>query len=75
MEAILRNQHTVLTVSSLMTGQYGVPEICISLPSIVGARGIEAVLQLPLSTEETAAFRHSAATLRTRFEQIAERAP
>ena len=37
-EAILRNQHTVLTVSSLMAGEYGVPEICISLPTIVGAR-------------------------------------
>ena len=66
----MRNQHTVLTVSSLMTTQQDVPEICISLPSIVGARGIEAVLQLPLSPEEEAAFRRSASTLRTRFEQI-----
>lgn len=70
-EAILRNQHTVVTVSSLMAGQYGVPEICISLPTIVGAQGIEAVLQLPLSDEEAGAFRRSAATLRARFEQIA----
>ncbi len=72
-EAILRNQHTVLTVSSLMNKKHNVPEICISLPSIVGARGIEAVLQLPLSAEEDVAFRRSASTLRTRFEQIAER--
>lgn len=70
-EAILRNQHTVLTVSSLMTGQYGVQDICTSLPTIVGAQGIETVLQLPLSTEEEAAFAHSATVLRERFKQIA----
>lgn len=68
-EAIVRNQHTVLTVSSLMSGQYGVKDICISLPTIVGAQGIENVLQLPLSTEEEAAFRHSAATLNERFDR------
>lgn len=68
-EAIVRNQHTVLTVSSLMNGQYGVNDICISLPTIVGAQGIESVLQLPLSPEEEAAFRHSAATLYERFDR------
>lgn len=70
-EAIVRNQHTVLTVSSLMEGQYGVKDICISLPTIVGAQGIESVLQLPLSSEEEAAFRHSAATLYERFGRTA----
>ena len=69
-EAILRNQHTVVTVSSLMTGQYGVQEICISLPTVVGAQGIESVLQLPLSDEEEDAFRRSASTLHQRFAQI-----
>lgn len=70
-EAIVRNQHTVLTVSSLMDGQYGVNDICISLPTIVGAQGIENVLQLPLSSDEEAAFEHSATVLRDRFKQIA----
>jgi L-lactate dehydrogenase len=69
-EAILRDQHTVLTVSSLMTGQYGVVSICISLPTIVGAAGIEEVLTLSMSAEEEAAFQHSAATLTERYRQI-----
>jgi len=69
-EAILRDQHTVLTVSSLMNGQYGVQDMCISLPTIVGASGIEEVLQLSLSPEEEDAFRHSAATLSERYQQI-----
>jgi L-lactate dehydrogenase len=65
-EAILRDQHTVLTVSSLMTGQYGVDDICVSLPSIVGAQGVEEVLNLQLSSEEEDAFLRSAATLQER---------
>lgn len=69
-EAILRDQHTVLTVSSLMSGQYGVNDICISLPTIVGARGIEEVLNLSLSAEEEDAFRRSAQTLQQRYAQI-----
>ena len=69
-EAILRDQHTVLTVSSLMAGQYGVKDICISLPSIVGAHGIEGVLELPLSSDEAEAFRHSGSILEERFRQV-----
>ena len=69
-EAILRDQHTVLTVSSLMAGQYGVKDICISLPSIVGAHGIEGVLDLPLSSDEAEAFRRSASILQERFRQV-----
>ena len=71
-EAILRDQHTVLTVSSLMSGQYGVRDVCISLPTIVGAHGIEEVLNLALSPEEEQAFRHSAQTLTERFKQIGQ---
>lgn len=69
-EAILRDQHTVMTVSSLMNGQYGVSDMCASLPSIVGAGGIEEVLNLSLSADEEEAFRRSAATLKERFQQI-----
>ena len=69
-EAILRNQHTVMTVSSLMTGQYGIQDTAISLPTIVGAQGIEEVLLLPLSPEEEDAFRRSATTLQERFATV-----
>jgi L-lactate dehydrogenase len=69
-EAILRDQHTVLTVSSLMTGQYGVDNICTSLPTIVGAGGIEEVLNLSLSPDEEDAFRRSADTLKQRLQQL-----
>jgi L-lactate dehydrogenase len=69
-EAILRDQHTVLTVSSPLQGQYGVEGIAISLPTIVGRRGIEEVLNLPFDDEERAAFGRSAQTLKERLAQL-----
>ena len=69
-EAILRDQHTVLTVSSPLAGQYGVDDIAISLPTIVGRRGAEEMLDLPISAEEQAAFQRSAQTLKERLAQL-----
>src|SRR5215211_5055971 len=66
-EALLRDQHIVLTVSSPMVGRYGVEGIAISMPSIVGQRGIEEVLHLPISDAERAAFQRSAQTLKERL--------
>ena len=66
-EAVLRDQHTVLTVTSPLTEQYGVMGMAISLPTIIGRRGIEEVLNLPLSTGERAAFQQSAQMLKDRL--------
>lgn len=63
-EAILRDQNTVLTVSTLMTGQFGIENICLSLPSIVDHGGVEGVLVPSLSEEELAALRRSADVLK-----------
>jgi L-lactate dehydrogenase len=62
-EAILRNQNTVLSVSTLMNGQLGVTDMCLSLPTIVCRDGVEAVLVPGLSEDEAAAFRRSAEVL------------
>jgi L-lactate dehydrogenase len=66
-EAMLRDQHTVLTVSSPMSGQYGVEGISLSLPTIVGRAGIEEVLALTLDADEQAAFQRSAQLLKERL--------
>lgn len=69
-EAVLRNQHTVMTVSSPLSGQYGVKDISISMPAIVGRRGVEEVLNLPLSASELEAFQKSAQTLKDQLDEI-----
>jgi L-lactate dehydrogenase len=62
-ESVLGNHRTVMCVSTLMTGQYGVRDICLSLPCVVGAHGVEEVLTLNLSLEEEKGFRSSAEKL------------
>jgi L-lactate dehydrogenase len=51
-ETILGDYRSVLSVSTLMTGQYGVTDMCLSLPCVVGGNGVEEILTLNLSEEE-----------------------
>jgi L-lactate dehydrogenase len=62
-EAILRDQDSVATVSTLMTGQLGIDDICLSLPCVVDRGGVEGVLVPRLNDEELAGFRQSAQVL------------
>jgi L-lactate dehydrogenase len=69
-EAILRDQHTVLSVSSLIRDYYGIDNLCLSLPTVVGRNGIERVLRLQLSEAEQKALQHSAEVLRKTAESV-----
>ncbi len=63
-EAIVRNENGVLTVSSLAHGMYGLNEVCLSLPSVVNHYGIERMLELPLDEAESGALENSARVIR-----------
>lgn len=71
-QAIGSNEYAVLTVSSLHDNIEGVENVCMSLPSIVGKRGIHGVLHPNLSDEERKALQKSAQTLKD-FSQKAEK--
>jgi L-lactate dehydrogenase len=51
-EAIIRNENSVMTVSSLLEGQYGLSEVCLSVPSIVNSNGVESILEVPIDNTE-----------------------
>ena len=68
--AIVRGERSVLPVSSVIQGRYGVDEICLGLPSVLGKNGIETVLDLPLSYEERKRLESSAAKLRTLLDEM-----
>jgi L-lactate dehydrogenase len=70
-EAIVRDQRTVLSVSSVLDGQYGLHDVALSLPSVVGGRGVEQVVPPVLSADEEAALRRSADVLRRGSEELA----
>jgi L-lactate dehydrogenase len=63
-ETILRDQRTVLSVSSVVNDYYGISDICLSLPTVVGRNGIERVLALHLSDDEVAGLKRSAEVLK-----------
>jgi len=58
--SVLKDTKEVLTVSTMMHGQYGVEDVCVSLPFVVGAGGIARSFEVPLTDKERAAFIHSA---------------
>jgi L-lactate dehydrogenase len=63
-EAVLDDQRQVLPVSSLLDGQAGIHDVCLSLPSVVDRLGVEMVLPSPLSEEEAVGLRASADTVK-----------
>lgn len=63
-EAILRNERSVLSVSSLLDGPFGLTGVCLSLPTVVARSGIVHVIEPPLTQDETRALRASADVLK-----------
>ena len=62
--AIVRDERSIMPVSSLMTGEYGIQDVVLSIPSVVDANGIEAVVPIELSEKELDALRNSANVLK-----------
>ncbi|MBE3585363.1 MAG: L-lactate dehydrogenase [Thermoanaerobacter sp.] len=69
-ESILRDENSILTVSGLMDGEYGITGVCLSLPSIVNRTGRARVLAVPLAAREEEALHHSARTLQSIIAQL-----
>ena len=63
--ALLRDEHSVLTVSTLLNGEYGLQDLCFGVPCMISTNGIERVIEAPLSAGESAALQKSAEVLRS----------
>ncbi len=62
--AILRDQNSVFSVSTLIHDYYGIGDVCLSLPAVLNRGGVDRVLRLELNAEETAGLQRSAEVLR-----------
>lgn len=62
-KAIFDDENSVLTVSVLTNGQYGINGVYLGLPAIINRNGVRSILNLRLSEEEVAKLQQSAATL------------
>jgi len=62
--SILRDENSILPVSTLITDYYGISDVCISIPSIINLKGVEQYVKLDLTDDEQKQFVHSANTLK-----------
>ena len=68
-EAIIRDEKSILPVSSMMRGQYGIDGISLSMPAIVGVDGVETLVPIQLNQDETEKLQKSAHTLKKLLEE------
>jgi len=59
-ECIIGNENSILTISSYFQGEYGIDDICLSVPTIVNSNGADKILELPFSDNEIQSLKNSA---------------
>ena len=68
--AILRNERRVMTVSAPLEGEYGLRDVTLGIPCVLGAGGIEEVIQARLTPDEMQQLAHSARILQDSLAQL-----
>ncbi len=74
-ECIVKDEHAVLPISVVLNGQYGLQNLALSIPSIVGRRGLEEVLEISLNSEESLSLSTSAKQLEQVIRSLPFREP
>ncbi len=67
-ESYLRDKKRVLPCATWLTGQYGVKDLYVGVPAVIGAKGVERVVEIALNPDERAMFDKSVASVRTLLE-------
>jgi len=62
--AIVHDRKRILPCVAVLDGEYGEKDICMGVPSVIGANGLERIIELPLNEEEAAQFKHSVKAIR-----------
>ena len=69
-EALNYETDSVLTVSTMLDGEYGIKDVCLSIPAVIGHNGITGRVVAPLTDAETASLQHSAQCLKDVIAQL-----
>jgi L-lactate dehydrogenase len=73
--SVALDRKRILPVSSLVAGTYGIRDVCLSVPTVVGRKGVEAQLEIDLWPKEVSALQHSGQVLRETIDQVLKRNP
>lgn len=68
--SIALDDHRILPVSSLMTGAYGVRDVCFSIPTVVGRTGVKSHIEVELWSKEKTALIQSATVLKDTISKV-----
>ena len=69
-KCLLSGIDTTMTVSTMLHGEYGVDDVCLSLLNVVGSKGAHTKVMLPLNEEEIADLHKSAESLKAIINSI-----
>ena len=64
-ESYLKDQRRLLPCAAHLTGQYGVSDLYVGVPVIIGANGVEKVVEIEMTADEKAMFDKSVAAVRS----------
>jgi len=70
LSAMLGNDNSVLTVSSVLDGEYGIKDVALSLPSVVNVKGIDRIFNINISEDEQLMLNESATKLKETIRQV-----
>lgn len=69
-EVIIRDEKSILPISSMMHGEYGIEDVVLSMPAIVGKNGLETKVPIHLNEEEQKKLQESAKTLKATLDTL-----
>ncbi len=71
-EAIIKDKHLIVPATSYLDGEYGLHDIFIGVPTMLGRKGVEKVIEYELTDEEMEAFHKSAAHVKSNVAKLTE---
>ena len=69
-ESIVRDRKSLTPVSTLLEGEYGASNVCLGVPAVLGANGIEKIVELKLDSLEREIFDRGVASVKTAISEI-----
>ena len=69
-ESILKNMKTIMPVGIVLDGQYGISDVAVSVPCVVGHNGVERMFEMDMTPEEMAAFKASAEAVKAVLNEV-----
>jgi L-lactate dehydrogenase len=68
--AVLRNERSILTVSTMLDGEYGLHDVCLGIPAVISNHGVEYIMEAKLTAEELAKLERSANILKQAISEL-----